>query len=122
MRLKPLDFVIAFAAAAAIAFASSYAYGPGGGEPSVVVKGRDGEWMYPLSVDRTVEVAGPLGETVVEIRGKAVHITDSPCRNKTCIAAGFVSKPGQWIACLPNRVFVRVEGGATNAGVDAYVY
>jgi hypothetical protein len=122
MRLKFLDLVIALVAAGAIALSAASVYGPGKGRADVAITGRDGEWIYPLSVDRDVSVAGPLGDTYIEIRGKSARITDSPCPNKTCIAAGAIAKPGQWLACLPNRVFVRIEGGNANAGVDASVY
>jgi hypothetical protein len=122
MRLKPLDIVIAITAAAAIAFLAVSAYGPGGGQISAVLKGRDGEWVYPLSADRELHVAGPLGDTIVAIRDKTVRIIDSPCPNKTCIAAGSIDAPGQWLACLPNQVFVSIEGRRADAGIDASVY
>jgi hypothetical protein len=122
MRIKVLDLAILLATAGAIAFSAVSVYGPGSGQADVAIKGRDGEWLYPLSVDRDVAVAGPIGDTYVEIRDKSARITDSPCPNKTCIAAGAIAKPGQWLACLPNQVFVRIEGGNANAGVDASVY
>jgi hypothetical protein len=122
MRLKFLDWVIVLAAAGAVAFSAVSVYGPGKVQADVAIKGRDGEWIYPLSIDRDVSVAGPLGDTRIEIRGKSARIVDSPCPNKTCIASGAIAKPGQWLACLPNRVFVRIEGGNPNAGVDASVY
>lgn len=122
MRLRPLDIVIALAAAGAIAFAAVSAYGPGSGPVNAVLKGRGGEWIYPLSADRELRVAGPLGDTVVEIRGKSVRIVASPCPNKICIAAGAIERPGQWLACLPNQVFVSIEGRRADGGVDASAY
>jgi hypothetical protein len=122
MRLKALDLVIALAAAGAIALTAASAYAPGKGPAEVTITGKDGVWAYPLSIDRKVAIAGPLGDTHIEIRAKAVHIEDSPCPNKTCIAAGAISGSGQWLACLPNRVFVRVDGGTADEGVDASVY
>jgi hypothetical protein len=122
MRLKILDVAIALAAAGLIAVASVAAYGPGGGQASAVIKSAGGEWLYPLSSDREISISGPLGVTIVEIRGKSVRIADSPCPNKTCIAAGAIDKPGQWIACLPNQVLVSVEGRRSDEGVDASVY
>jgi hypothetical protein len=122
MRLKALDLVIVLVAAGAIAWTAASAFGPGKGPAEVTITGKDGVWVYPLSSDRDISVAGPLGVTHIEIRAKAVHIEDSPCPNKTCIAAGAISASGQWLACLPNRVFVRVEGGKADEGVDAGVY
>jgi hypothetical protein len=122
MRLKPFDIVIAIAAAALVAFTAVSAYGPGGGTERAIITGRDGEWIYPLSPDREVRVAGPLGDTIVQIRNKTLRIEDSPCPNKTCIAAGSIDGTGQWLACLPNQVIVRIEGRSKDAGVDASVY
>jgi hypothetical protein len=122
MRLKLLDIVIATAAAAVVAITAIAAYGPDGGRPNVVLKGVGGEWVYPLDANRELKVSGPLGDTIVEIRDKAAFIENSPCPNKTCIAAGSISRPGQWLACLPNQVIVRIEGGSAEGGVDASVY
>jgi hypothetical protein len=122
VRLRPLDLAIALAAAGAVALSAASAYGPGKGRAEAVISGRDGQWVYPLSADRDIAVAGPLGDTHIEIRAHSIHIEDSPCPNKTCIAAGSIAASGQWIACLPNRVFVRVEGGGASGGVDASVY
>lgn len=122
MRVRALDLAIILAAAGAVALSAVIAYGPREGRAEAVIIGRDGEWIYPLSEDRELRIAGPLGETLVLIRGKSVRIVDSPCPNKTCIASGAISQPNQWIACLPNRVLVRVEGGASEGGVDAGAY
>ncbi len=122
MRLRPLDVAAVVLAAVSILLAAHWAYAPGRGTPEVVVSGANGEWIYPLVTDRSVKVAGPLGLTSVEIRGKTARITDSPCKNKLCIAMGSISSPGQWIACLPNRVFVRIEGGTAEAKIDAASY
>jgi len=120
LRIKPLDLVIAIAAIAAIVLVSVRVYAASGTQLRAVIKGQGGEWVYPLDVDRRVEIPGPLGLTTVEIHGKAVHVTDSPCKNKTCIAAGDIVAAGQWVACLPNKVFVRIEDGEPDGrAVDA---
>ncbi len=122
MRLKALDVVIAVAAAALVAFTAVSAYGPGGGQASAVIKGRDGEWVYPLSTDRELRIAGPFGDTIIEISGKSLRVADSPCPNKTCVAAGSIDRTGQWLACLPNQVIARIEGRREDGGVDASAY
>jgi len=69
-----------------------------------------------LSVDAQRAVRGPLGETVVEVRGGRIRIAESPCPHKICVRTGWIGRSGRMIVCLPNRVVVRVEG---EAGVDA---
>ncbi len=123
MRLRPLDFVITIAAIAAIVVSSLSVYSAKSGPLRVVVTGRDGEWIYPLDANREIDVAGPLGTTKVEIQGKVARVEDSPCANKTCIAMGGIASAGQWVACLPNKVLVRIEGGASDGqSVDAGVF
>jgi hypothetical protein len=122
MRLRVFDFAAIAIAVAAVAAASVAAYAPGSGEPNAIIKGEYGQWIYPLPSDAELSVQGPLGLTRVELRDGKVRILDSPCANKTCVSTGSISKPGQWIACLPNKVFVRVEGGTADDGVDAATY
>jgi hypothetical protein len=66
--------------------------------------------VFPLDAEEHIGVSGPLGETVVEISGGQSRVLSSPCANQTCVAAGHLSRRGQWAACLPNKVFVYIEG------------
>ncbi|MDW7711860.1 MAG: NusG domain II-containing protein [Deferrisomatales bacterium] len=72
----------------------------------------------PLAGSRELAVDGPLGTTRVRLDAGAVRVEDSPCPDKLCVAAGPVTRPGQVVACLPNRVALRVVG-ADEGGVDA---
>jgi hypothetical protein len=109
-RLKALDLAAMAAAVAVIVLASVRAYGGRPGAELLHLRGPGGEWVYPLGADRTVTVDGPLGETVVEIRGGQARVLSSPCAEKICVRSGAIARPGQWIACLPNRVFLDVRG------------
>jgi hypothetical protein len=118
-----LDYVVALAATALVALSFASTYSSRGDELRVVVTGRDGEWVYPLAEARTLEIAGPLGLEIVRIADSTARIAEAPCANQTCVAMGAISRPGQWVACLPNRVFVRIEGGAADGrDVDASAY
>ena len=78
----------------------------------VEVQDAGGTSLFPLNVDRTIEAHGPLGITTIHIAQGGVFVHDSPCTNKVCIAMGTIRSSGQFVACLPNRVFVRISGGA----------
>jgi len=89
----------------------------------VHITGESGEWMQPLDKTGEFEVPGPLGSTWVHIEGGSVSIESSPCPNQTCVAVGGISQANQWVACLPNEVFVSIEGSAGSEGVpDAAAY
>lgn len=74
----------------------------------------------PLSEDRVVEVNGPIGATRIEIRDGKAHIARSPCKNKVCIKSGFIQYADRLVACLPNKLVVRIEG-QQHRGLDAVV-
>ncbi len=112
MKLKALDFLAILVSLLAIGAFSSAAYGGKDSAQDVVIEASGARWIYPLNVDRQERVAGPLGETVVVIKGGKASVEDSPCPDKLCVHMPAISQPGQWIACLPNRVFVRVRGGS----------
>jgi hypothetical protein len=75
-----------------------------------MIQGSSGVWVFPLDAEETITVPGLLGDTVVEIRDHRAHVLSSPCDNQTCVAAGHIDSDGQWVACLPNNVFVMIEG------------
>ncbi len=72
----------------------------------------------PLSQNRIVHVTGPIGETEVEIKDGKARVVKSPCNKKLCIKSGYIQYADRFAACLPNRVVVRVLGGA-HRGIDA---
>ncbi len=118
-RPRLLDYVSLLIGILVVLAVSLQVYGASGsGTPQVLIQGSDRTWVYPLGTDLQVHVPGPLGDTDVIIRDGRVFVSESPCTEKICIATGAISSPGSWIACLPNRVFVKVERSGENE-VDA---
>ena len=108
--VKPLDIPVIVLALILTLATGAAVYSGGTTASQVIVRGPDKTWIFPLNVEETVTVTGSIGETRVEIsRGRAA-IVSSPCGGQTCVAAGALRKNGQWAACLPNRVFLLVEG------------
>jgi len=119
-RPRMLDFAVFALALAATVVISAKVLKGGGDQLYVHVTADSGEWIEPLDKDKELQVQGPLGTTVVDIEGGKARILDSPCKNKLCIAMGAISTENQWIACMPNKVFVRIGGrSAEGGGVDA---
>jgi hypothetical protein len=110
MKLRLLDYLVIILSIAVVGGFSVFAYAGKGKGGDVVIEAGGERWIYSLAADRREEVRGPLGTTVVVIREGKAAVVDSPCPDKLCVHMPAVSKPGQWIACLPNRVFVRVRG------------
>ena len=60
---------------------------------------------YPLNTDRQVELAG---NTFV-IKSGTVYMSSADCKNQICVKTGKISKRGECIVCLPNRVILTIE-------------
>ena len=108
--IKILDAVPIILTLAVIALFSIRAYGGAGTNLQVRIQTPAGEFLYPLDKELTLHMEGPLGETEVYILNGSVRVTTSPCREKVCISVGTLSRSGAWLACLPNWIFVQVEG------------
>jgi hypothetical protein len=119
IMLKPLDIPVIILATALTVIIGLKAYDRRTNSLSVVVRGPDKTWIFPLEAEERVSVAGSIGETMVEIHKGGAAIVSSPCNGQTCVAAGEINKNGQWAACLPNRVFILIEGAADADAIDA---
>jgi hypothetical protein len=73
---------------------------------------------YPLSKDRVIDVAGPLGITKVQIKNGSARIISSPCPRKRCMHMGSITNEGGMEVCVPNSVVVKAAG-ARSDGLDA---
>jgi hypothetical protein len=110
IALKPLDLFIIALSSAVTALSAAVVYGHSRDPGQVILQGEGKTWVFPLDAEEQIAVPGPLGETVVEISGMRSRVLSSPCANQTCVAAGYLDHQGQWTACLPNKVFIYIEG------------
>lgn len=118
-RIKILDILILAAALVVTAAAFRIAYKSGGrGHTQLLVQTPDGVYAYDMSKDRIIDAKGALGISRIEIKAGKARFLESPCRNKTCVQCAPVSRQDEWIACLPNKVFIRIEADS-GGGVDA---
>jgi hypothetical protein len=109
--IKPFDIIVLLILAGLTVFSVIPLYSRTGSARRLTIKSEGRNWVFPLDAEETVIAAGPLGNTVVEMKNGRARIVSSPCQNQICIAAGPVHSHGQWIACLPNRVMVSVSRG-----------
>ncbi len=66
----------------------------------------------PLDAPATRSFNFEAGEIAVEVKpGRGIHISETHCPNKICMHEGWIDRPGETIACLPNRFLVEIEGG-----------
>ena len=86
-----------------------------GAQAVVTVEGRE-VGRYPLKKNGTFPLNGGTNILVVE-NGEA-WVSEANCPDKVCMGMGKISRNGEFIACLPNRLLVVVEGAAEDSPVD----
>ena len=121
--IKLWDMVIIIFAFLLTVFSALNIYAKPSGTGQVIIQCRDSQWIFPLDANETLEVPGPLGKTVIKIQDRHAWVESSPCRNQICVAAGHVQRQGIWIACLPNNVFLMIDGNdKPNNEIDAFAW
>lgn len=122
-KIKALDavFILCFVIAIAVSIFIMIK-GGGGAAPRVFIETPGAQFVYSLDSQDTYSFRGLLGDTKVEIADGAARVVSSPCPNKTCVQQGAISRPGQWIACLPNGVIVYIENTDYDSAVDGSTF
>ncbi len=113
---KPLDFCVIAVFITVIVFSFCRLKSAAAENLHLLVQTPSEQFIYPLEKDSDFFVQGENGITHIRIKEKAASILDSECPNKTCVTSGEIKKYGEWIACIPNRVVIRIEG--KTAGSD----
>jgi len=114
--VKPLDWFFLVASLVLTVTTAGMVFVPTDAPLQVQLEDPEGTFVFPLDQDRVLEAKGPLGVTTIHIVRGGVFVSDSPCTNKICIEMGTIHTAGQFVACLPNRIFVRIVGGTAASG------
>jgi hypothetical protein len=60
-----------------------------------------------LDVDRVVELPG--SSVRLEVKEGAIRVLASDCPQQICVNGGWIRRPRQVIACVPNKTLVTIE-------------
>ncbi|MBQ9662176.1 MAG: NusG domain II-containing protein [Oscillospiraceae bacterium] len=64
---------------------------------------------YPLNKNGTFPLND--GSNILVVENGEAWVSEANCPDKVCMGMGKISRNGEFIACLPNRLIVVVEGG-----------
>lgn len=106
--LRVLDYVLLLTSAAVIGASVLWSSSGRQGELRAEIEASGEVYIMPLSRDGQLDLTGPAGNTRVVVSQGEAYVSDSDCRDKICVSMGHISRPSGWVACLPNRVFVRI--------------
>ncbi|MBP5986029.1 MAG: NusG domain II-containing protein [Azonexus sp.] len=63
-----------------------------------------------LKARKQVEVAGPLGTTLIAVEPGRARVVSDPSPRQYCVKQGWLMRPGEIAICAPNRVSVQITG------------
>ncbi|MBQ9747022.1 MAG: NusG domain II-containing protein [Clostridia bacterium] len=64
---------------------------------------------YPLSEDRTVEIRMGDNLNILVIKDGEAYVSEASCPDGICAAHKPISRDGETIVCLPNKVVVSIS-------------
>lgn len=112
--LNPADIIILFLACALTVWVyNSFWFGnhtSGSAETLVLQVAQQPPEEYSLQDDRIIDINGPIGRSLIEIKQGKVRFIHSACRNQFCVFHGWLTTPGDTAACLPNRISITLKG------------
>ena len=73
---------------------------------------------YDLDTNQEVLVNQGSHLNKVIIKEMQVQMIEASCHNQVCIKQGTISRPGETIICLPNRVVVEIVSAGSGGDVD----
>lgn len=104
-------FVLALAGLVFLLF-----YGGRGDHPTAAVISVDGTEVQRVALPATEEplLLQPEGlpyPLTIRISGGEVCVSESSCPSQDCVHSGTISRSGESIICLPNRLVIQLTGG-----------
>ena len=84
----------------------------GQSEGGTVTVSKNGELIcqYPLSEDGEYIIADESASNVLVIENGRAYIREASCPDKLCVNLGKISRTGERIICLPNKIIVEIVG------------
>ncbi len=80
---------------------------------------QDQELKYEIALDHEeiITLTTDDGKMIIVIETDGVYVKESDCPDKICVNQGKITRGGEIITCLPDRVYIKLEG----KGADVYL-
>ncbi len=72
-----------------------------------------GKLMYKISLkeNQSITLNGKYGKNILVVENGFVFMQSAECPEQICRKIGKISRVGETIVCLPNKIVVLIEGG-----------
>ncbi len=82
----------------------------------------NGEAVRIIDLEKAEDDVFQVGSVTVEVKNGKVSVTDSDCPDKTCVRTGEISKSGEAVVCVPNKVSIEIIGEKSEEDIDILSY
>lgn len=110
--LRPGDWLTLGAAAVAVAALWVTLTSSGPAQRAQIRSGGRLVAELPLTTARTLDIAGPLGRTRIEVAPGRARVVSDPGPRQYCVKQGWLDRPNAIAICAPNQVSLALVGTA----------
>jgi len=69
-------------------------------------------------IGKTIPIKSDYGYNLIEIGDGKVRVIEADCPDQLDVKQGYISKVGEIIVCLPNRLVVEIKGVGVETEID----
>ncbi len=73
-------------------------------------------------IGHTIPIQTEYGYNLLEIGDQRVRVIEADCPNKLDVKQGYISKVGEIIVCLPNKLVIEIKGIEEDDDIDIMSY
>lgn len=73
-------------------------------------------------IGKTIPIESEYGFNLIEIGDERVRVIEADCPDKIDIKQGYISRIGETIICLPNRMIIEIKGTEKGENIDIMNY
>lgn len=88
---------------------------------SIYVNGELYDEIELTEEEYEIEISSELGYNLLKVSNYGIEMVESDCPDHICIGFGHIHLAHENIVCLPNRIFVEIQGADHSEEVDAIV-
>jgi hypothetical protein len=77
-----------------------------------------GEYVLTDDYKDVVKIESETGYNIMHIEDGQIWIHEASCPDKICIYQGKISKNGEMIVCIPNRMFIKIVDENDESEID----
>ena len=70
--------------------------------------------VYDLNTDKIISIKANNAENIIVIKNSIVYMEYSNCSNQVCVLHKEISKDGEQIICLPNKILIEIRSKNKN--------